>query len=122
MFAASLAVLATLSLSAWADASPQLRVLGSYKSGLFNVGGAEIPTFEPLTRRAFVVNAGLATVDVLDLRNPASPTKIGSLDIVADLAPRSVGSANSVDARFGLLAVAIEADPMRATQMTRKAP
>ena len=86
-------------------------MLGSYESGLFNVGGAEIPTYDPLTRRAFVVNAGSATVDVLDLRNPATPAKIGSLDIVADLAPRSVGAANSVDTRFGILAVAVEADP-----------
>ena len=111
IFAAPLAVLASISLSVSADAAPQLRVLGTYESGLFNVGGAEIPTYDPLTRRAFVVNAGSATVDVLDLRNPATPTKIGSLDIVADLAPRSVGAANSVDTRFGLLAVAVEADP-----------
>ena len=44
-----------------------------------------------------------ATVDVLDLRNPSMPTQFGSLDIVADLAPRSVGAANSVDTRFGIL-------------------
>ena len=104
LFAAPLALLAILSQSALTDAPPRLHVVGSYESGLFNVGGAEPPTIDSFTRRAFVVNAGSATVDVLDLRNPASPTKIGSLDIVADLAPRSVGSANSVDARFGLLA------------------
>ncbi len=92
-------------------AQPQLRVLGSYESGLFNVGGAEIPTYDSLTRRAFVVNAGSATVDVLDLRDPHRPRKVSSLDVVADLAPRSVGSANSVATRFGLLAVAVEADP-----------
>jgi hypothetical protein len=90
---------------------PRLRVLGTYESGLFNVGGAEIPAYDPITRRGFVVNAGSATVDVLDLRNPSKPTRVGSLDIVADLAPRSVGAANSVDARFGILAVAVEADP-----------
>jgi hypothetical protein len=111
IYAVPLAVLASFSMSVSADAPPQLRVLGTHESGLFNVGGAEIPTYDPLTRRAFVVNAGSATVDVLDLRNPATPTKIGSLDIVADLAPRSVGAANSVDTRFGLLAVAVEADP-----------
>ena len=92
-------------------AQPRLRVAGTYESGLFNVGGAEIPTFDPLTRRAFVVNAGSATVDVLDLRDPHRPSRVASLDVVADLAPRSVGAANSVDTRFGLLAVAVEADP-----------
>lgn len=111
MFAAALAVLAIYSLSASADPQPRLRVLGTFESGLFNVGGAEIPTYDPLTRRIFVVNAGSATVDVLDLHNPSTPTKVGSLDIVADLAPRSVGAANSVDTRNGILAVAIEADP-----------
>ncbi|MGH8129266.1 MAG: choice-of-anchor I domain-containing protein [Steroidobacteraceae bacterium] len=111
MFAAPLAVLVSLSPTAIADPPPQLSVLGTYESGLFNVGGAEIPTYDPLTRRAFVVNAGSATVDVLDLRHPSGPVKVTSLDIVADLAPRSVGGANSVDTRFGILVVAVEADP-----------
>jgi hypothetical protein len=111
--AAPLAVLASLiqAQAAAQDKPPGLRILGTHASGQFNVGGAEIPTYDPITRRAFVVNAGSATVDVLDLRNPGEPTKIGSLDIVADLAPRSVGGANSVDTRFGLLAVAVEAEP-----------
>ena len=114
MLAAPLAVLASfihVAHAAMPAKQPRLRVLGTYESGLFNVGGAEIPTYDPVTRRSFVVNAGSATVDVLDLRNPNKPTKIGSLDIVADLAPRSVGAANSVDARFGILAVAVEAEP-----------
>lgn len=111
MFAAALAVLATYTLSAIADPPPRLHVLGSYESGLFNVGGAEIPTYDPFTHRAFVVNAGSATVDVLDLQNPSVPTKVVSLDIAADLAPRSVGGVNSVDTRFGILAVAVEANP-----------
>ena len=112
--AAPLAVLASfIQVAAYAQPAkhPRLRVLGTHESGLFNVGGAEIPTYDPITRRSFVVNAGSATVDVLDLRNPSRPTRVGSLDIVADLAPRSVGSANSVDARFGILAVAVEAEP-----------
>ncbi len=113
VFAASVAALMSIPLLATAGSSPspRLRVLGTYESGLFNVGGAEIPTYDPLTRRAFVVNAGSATVDVLDLRNPSDPTKVRSLDIIADLAPRSIGAANSLDTRFGILAVAVEADP-----------
>ena len=113
-WAAPMAVLASFIQVAYAAQPakhPRLRVLGTYESGLFNVGGAEIPTYDPITRRSFVVNAGSATVDVLDLRNPSKPSLFGSLDIVADLAPRPVGGANSVDARFGILAVAVEADP-----------
>src|SRR5262245_59042918 len=108
---AALAGLIQMSALAAPGDPPSLRVLATYESGLFNVGGAEIPTYDPITRRGFVVNAGSATVDVLDLRNPSKPAKFGSIDVVADLAPRSVGAANSVDARFGLLAVAVEADP-----------
>ncbi len=111
MFAAPLAVLVSFTPTAIANPTPQLRVLGTYESELFNVGGAEIPTYDPLTCRAFVVNAGSATVDVLDLRHPSRPEKVASLDIVADLAPRSVGAANSVDTRCGILAVAVEAEP-----------
>lgn len=114
MLAAPLAVLASfihIAHAAMPAKQPKLRVLGTYESGLFNVGGAEIPAFDPISRRTFVVNAGSATVDVLDLRNPKKPTKVGSLDIVADLAPRSVGAANSVDVRRGMLAVAVEAEP-----------
>lgn len=114
MLAAPLAVLASfihVAHAAMPAKQPRLRVLGTYESGLFNVGGAEIPAFDPISRRSFVVNAGSATVDVLDLRNPKKPTKVGSLDIVADLAPRSVGAANSVDVRRGMLAVAVEAEP-----------
>jgi hypothetical protein len=112
--AAPLAVLASfvhMAASAQPGKTPRLRVLGTHESGLFNVGGAEIPTYDPITRRSFVVNAGSATVDVLDLRNPSKPAKFGSIDVVADLAPRSVGAANSVDTRFGILAVAVEAEP-----------
>jgi hypothetical protein len=114
MLAAPLAVLASfihVAHAAMPAKQPKLRVLGTYESGLFNVGGAEIPAYDPISRRSFVVNAGSATVDVLDLRNPRKPTKVGSLDIVADLAPRSVGAANSVDVRRGMLAVAVEAEP-----------
>ena len=57
-----------------------------------------------------MVNAGSATVDVLDLRDPHRPVRVASLDVVADLAPRSVGAPNSVDTGFGLLAVAGTAD------------
>jgi putative tricarboxylic transport membrane protein len=48
MLAAPLAVLASfmhVAHAAMPDKQPRLRVLGTHESGLYNVGGAEIPTF-----------------------------------------------------------------------------
>ena len=75
---------------------------------LFNgdVGAAEIPAYDWLTRRVYVVNAVQKRVDVLDIRNPAAPTKLTHFD-VSDL-----GTPNSVDTQLGIIAVAVEA-PVR---------
>jgi DNA-binding beta-propeller fold protein YncE len=86
-----------------------LTPLGSFASGFYENGGAEIPVFDALTRRAFVVNAGAGTVDVLDLRNPASPTRVRSLDLNAACNLPAGGKPNSVDAKLGIVAVALEA-------------
>ncbi len=97
---------ATLMSISAAQAAPraELELLGSYSTGLFAQGAAEIPAFDALTKRAFVVNAAAATVDVLDLTDPRAPRKIGALDLTT-----VGGAANSVAARDGLVAVAIEA-------------
>jgi hypothetical protein len=58
----------------------ELEQLGTYASGRFEAGAAEIVSYDPLTRRAFVVNAADTTVDVLDIRDPAKPTKVATLD------------------------------------------
>jgi len=87
----------------------ELTPIGTYASGIFAEGSAEIVAFDPATKRAFVVNAVAATVDVLDFRNPAAPSKQTSIDVT--LAADSLGAANSVDVQGGILAVAIERDP-----------
>ena len=82
-----------------------LKALGTHESGFFNEGGSEITAYDPLTRRAFVINAVNGSLDVLDLRNPASPTKITSIDFE----DQGLGFPNSVDVKNGLVAVALEA-------------
>lgn len=71
-------------------------------------GAAEISTYDPSTKRLFVVNNNLATgvnrIEVVDLSNPSSPQKIGFIAI----APYG-GLVNSIDVSNGLLAAAIEA-------------
>ena len=89
--------------------SVELTVLGTYSSGIFSAGGAEIVAHDPLTQRLYVVNAQAASVDVLDISNPASPTKIATVNLLP-----FGGVANSVAVHEGLVAVAIEAVPKTA--------
>lgn len=86
-----------------------LTPIGTYASGIFDEGAAEIVSYDPKTKRAFVVNANDATVDVLDISDPTAPTKIGAIDVGA--AGSNLGAANSVAVKGGLVAVAVEADP-----------
>jgi DNA-binding beta-propeller fold protein YncE len=103
------AVVLAAALAAPALASPherslELAPLGTWASGIFAEGGAEIVSYDPGTRRAFVVNALEVSVDVLDLGDPARPIRIHTIDV----SPLG-GSANSVDVAHGILAVAVEA-------------
>ncbi|MBO9357597.1 alkaline phosphatase [Bordetella petrii] len=80
--------------------------VGRYETGSYGVSAAEIPAYDPATRRAFVVNALSGQIDVLDLSRPASPTHLGTLDAGAVLAGAEI---NSVAVRDGRVAVAIQA-------------
>src|SRR5687768_3587777 len=84
----------------------ELTPIGTYASGIFEAGGAEIVAHDPLTQRLYVVNAQAATVDVLDISNPAAPTKITDISLLP-----FGGVANSVAVHEGLVAVAVEATP-----------
>ena len=111
----AITAVAALARSAWLAGSASgtkqpknlaLTPIGTYASGvLFNgdVGAAEIPAYDWLTKRVYVVNAVQKRVDVLDIQNPAAPTKLTHFD-VSDL-----GTPNSVDTRLGIIAVAMEA-------------
>jgi 2',3'-cyclic-nucleotide 2'-phosphodiesterase/3'-nucleotidase/5'-nucleotidase len=82
-----------------------LEPVGSWSSGVFAEGAAEIAAFDPVTARLFVVNASISGLDVLDLSDPTAPTWVGFVDIGA-----LGGQANSVAIHDGVLVAAIEAD------------
>jgi DNA-binding beta-propeller fold protein YncE len=82
----------------------ELNVLGSYASGACDESAAEIIAYDPANQRLFVVNANNATVDVLDINDPALPTLMSTIDASAEGGP-----ANSVAVYGNLVAVAIEA-------------
>jgi hypothetical protein len=81
----------------------QLSPIGTYSSGLFEAGAAEIVAHAPATQFLFVVNAQSNNVDVLSIANPEHPTKVGLID----LKPYG-GVANSVAVHDGVIAVAVE--------------
>ncbi|WP_341916896.1 choice-of-anchor I family protein [Hydrocarboniphaga effusa] len=80
----------------------ELSLLGRYASGLTEESAAEIVTYDPATKRLFVVNAAEVSIDVLDAANPSAPAKLGSIQSEG-------GSANSVAVSGGIVAVAIQA-------------
>lgn len=85
--------------------SVELNVLGTYASGAFDESAAEIVAHDAAGQRLFVINANDSTVDVLDINDPAMPTKLATIDATAEGA-----SANSVAVYGDLVAVAIEAE------------
>ena len=83
--------------------SISLTPIGTYASGIYALGGAEIVAHDPRTQRLFVVNAQAATVDVLSIRDPSHPAKVGEIDVTPFGAV-----ANSVAVHEGVIAVVVE--------------
>ena len=70
-----------------------------------DVGAAEISTFDPQTKRLFVVNNSTVNkIDVVDFSNPSKPVLISSIQLAA-----YGGFVNSLAVSNGKLAAAIEA-------------
>ena len=108
---AAMTMVAALGLAteAQAQGNPstiELEVLGTYESGVFDEGAAEIGAYDRKSTRYFVTNADENTVDVLDASDPENPT----LEFTIDLSSYGDG-VNSVAIDNGVVAVAVEADP-----------
>lgn len=80
-----------------------LTPIGTYSTGIFDAGGAEIVAYDPGTERLFVVNAEANRLDVLDIRQPRRPVRVSSIDMSAH-----GGGVNSVAVRNGIVAAAVE--------------
>jgi 2',3'-cyclic-nucleotide 2'-phosphodiesterase / 3'-nucleotidase / 5'-nucleotidase len=86
-----------------------LKVIGQYQTGVFDESAAEIVAHDARNQRIYATNAASATVDVLDINDPANPTKMGEID-VSDIG----AEVNSVAVYKNLVAVAIESNPSQA--------
>lgn len=82
--------------------------IGTYQSGVFNAGAAEIVAHDPETQTLFVINAADKTVDIRDISNPAEPALLSTIDVTLEI-PDS-GGINSVAVHGGLVAIAVEHD------------
>ena len=83
-----------------------LKPIGTFSSGIFDDGAAEISAFDPNTNRLFITNGSSNTIDILDISNPTMPrldTGVSSID----LNPFGSG-VNSVTVANGTIAVALE--------------
>ncbi len=78
----------------------RLSVVGSYSGNFFDLSSISPPAYDPVTQRIFVPMNDLGLVDVLDISNPAKPSKAFSI-VTAPFKP------NSVDVNNGILAVAL---------------
>ncbi len=83
----------------------ELNYIGTYRSGIFDEGAAEIVAYDPATTRLFVTNADQNTIDILNIQNPVSPVKVRTID----LSPYG-GGVNSVATKRGIVAAAVEHD------------
>ncbi|MEQ9443809.1 MAG: choice-of-anchor I family protein [Cyclobacteriaceae bacterium] len=82
-----------------------LQRLGTYQTGIFDDGGAEIPTYDPATQRLFVTNGSEGRIEVVDLSDPTTPTLLFSFDVAGVLPGADI---TSVASQGGLVAVTAE--------------
>jgi hypothetical protein len=63
--------------------SINLTPIGTYATGIFAGGAAEIVEYDSRNERLFVVNTAAATVDAIDISNPSAPSLAFSIDVSA---------------------------------------
>lgn len=97
---AGLAVMASL-----APAGAESRTIEVEPTGLVELGGAEIGTYNAPNQEMYITNAEDNTLEVVDLSDPDNPTVTGAVDLSAYGA-----GANSVDANRRIIVVAVEAE------------
>lgn len=83
-----------------------LKKIGGFNTGIFAKSAAEIPAYDPASKRIFVVNAQKGVVDVVDMSQPENPKQIGELSARSLLADSAV---NSVAVQNGIVALAVQA-------------
>ncbi len=110
--ASTLGLVAVLAACGGSDAGEQTPSgLGLTKLGAFThqggEGSAEITAYDAASKKLFVVNGAVASLDVLNLSNPAKPELLKSITMASLWA--DAGAANSVAVHQGMVALAVQA-------------
>ena len=87
-----------------AAADVRLQKIGTFETGIFGDSAAEIVAHDPTTQRLFVQNAADATVDAIDISDPAEPVFAFSIEF----ADSAFGKPTNVDVDRGVVAVTVE--------------
>lgn len=85
----------------------RLERVGGYSAGVYDDGGAEIVSYDNTTEQAFVANSAAGAVDILDISDPAAPTKVDNIDIAAATNWAEAAEVTSVDVQDGLIAAGV---------------
>lgn len=80
--------------------SLELQLLSSFRN---KGGSSEIVAFDPASKRIFIANSVAGRIDIVDIATPATPKLIRSVPVA------TLGGINSIAAKNGLIAAAIEA-------------
>ncbi len=88
-----------------------LGVLGTYATGIFDGGAAQVSAYEPVSQRLFVVNGSTSAIDVISLSDPTTPSLLFSVDVASfGTQPNSISVSST-----GVIAVALDGlDPQQA--------
>lgn len=84
--------------------SQSLTQISSVTLGPYNTSSAEIVAYDSATKKLFVINGNLNSLNIINITNPASPVILDTLYMSA-----YGSSANSVAVKNGIVAVAVTA-------------
>ncbi|ASC70219.1 hypothetical protein XM38_011490 [Halomicronema hongdechloris C2206] len=106
-----LSVAAPAALLLGAMAAPaeaaRLKALGTFETGLFDEGAAEIAAYDG-SSRLFVTNANANSIDILDIVDPTNPAKVNTIDLSSFGGGVNSVAFNSLNG-FNYIAAAVEA-------------
>jgi YVTN family beta-propeller protein len=98
-------LMASISFTGAQEGALTLTPLGTYETGIFDDGAAEIGAYDPASQRLFIINAAATTLDILNVADPTNLVLVSEIDLSA-----YGDSANSVAVFEGLVAVAVQAE------------